>query len=204
VSASQRVRQLPSKVVRVLHTGVQSLTSGRRVHVRRVASEKHAADSIPIDHADLGAVQGHPAHSPRADPLCRAVLDETSDPLLGHLGNRGVATQNRGQLKAGRARQRTESEHASFGKRPHVPRLSIHSLDLDIGEDESLALKALAVQPHAERFSNEAVSAIAAYQVLGANLLDGAGTADSRRYAVIVLPKAHERLAELWFGAELE
>jgi hypothetical protein len=55
-------RQLPTKVVAVLHTGVQALAAGWRMGVRGITGKEHTADPIAFCKTCVHLVRGRPAH----------------------------------------------------------------------------------------------------------------------------------------------
>ena len=52
--AFQNERELPSQIESVLHTAVHPLPSGRRVHVRGIACQKHVSLTEGIGQTDPG------------------------------------------------------------------------------------------------------------------------------------------------------
>src|SRR5271170_6482926 len=65
-SSVHDVRKLPTQVVGILHTRVQTLSSCRRMHMRRVPCQEHASDAVAMPHADGRLVDRLPHNAPYA------------------------------------------------------------------------------------------------------------------------------------------
>lgn len=53
-------RQFPAQIVRILHAGIEALTTGRGMNMRRVSDKEHAVVAIPISQACVHVVGRSP------------------------------------------------------------------------------------------------------------------------------------------------
>ena len=123
----------PPKVVRVLDACVHSLSSGRRVDMRRVAGEEHAAISIASHEPDVG--------SPDRGPHRLLELDVASAgaALQGALKAREIkfgllpGRDARDVLKQVGRQQRAQTDK-TVCVGPCTPRITIQALNWKVGE----------------------------------------------------------------------
>src|SRR5258708_18663306 len=187
-------RQLPAKVIGILHPCVQALSTGSRVNVCGITREEDSAHAIAINHADIRAPDREPARIAQTHArYARALVEEALEGLKRRGRQRSLLVWGNGSAEEpGIAVAHPLESQASVQVAPGMCEVGVTPAYADVAQKEMLLVPGLTQERDAGGLAHCAMASIAANQVASQDLLVLARVRDLRDNTLHILGEAHQ------------